>query len=60
MADIHSLSFLRRVLWFDAATCLAPNTLGTAVVIVQAVAVGVIAELQVLGLRRGAARPASA
>lgn len=133
--DKHSLPFLRRVLWFDAATCLvaglglvafaglvqrtlalpfalsmgagavllvfgaavayvasrrhlsrpvvwwiaglngfwalasvlallvgwvAPNTPGTAFVIVQAVAVGLIAELQVLGLRRGTTRPASA
>ena len=39
---------------------LTPNTLGAALVIAQAVAVAVIAELQVLGLRRGTPRAAGA
>lgn len=39
---------------------LTPNMPGTALVVVQAVAVAVIAELQVLGLRRGAVDTARA
>lgn len=38
---------------------LDPNTLGTAFVVIQAVAVAVIAELQVVGLRRAAPETAS-
>ncbi|MGH8831652.1 MAG: hypothetical protein ACREXV_11240 [Polaromonas sp.] len=37
---------------------VAPSLLGTAYVLVQAVTVGVLAELQFFGLRRAASRPA--
>lgn len=39
---------------------LDPNALGTALVVIQAVAVAIIAELQVVGLRRPAPRTARA
>jgi hypothetical protein len=56
--------FRRCVLWVAGSIGLlvsgwvAPTMLGTAFVTAQAVVVGVLAELQFVGLRRGATAPA--